>query len=86
MHAGLNPVVQAFSWTILVAGIPLAILFGPATAAGRRHGLLYALTAAYSLLSLSYEALVLALLAAFLTFWVRVEEKRAKSRPVLDRG
>ncbi len=78
--------VQAVSWTIFLCGVPLAVLTSASSAAGRRSSLLYAITAAYTLLSLSYEALVLALLAAFLLHWTKAEEKTAKSRPVLDRG
>jgi hypothetical protein len=69
-----------------VGGIPMALLTGPPTAAGRLTGLLYALTAAYSLLSLSYESLVLSVIAALLTDWLRSEEKLAKSRPSIDKG
>jgi hypothetical protein len=77
--------VQAISWTIFLCGIPVAVL-STAVPEQRSSALLYALTAAYCLLSLSYEALVLALLAAFLRYWTRAEERRAKTRPVLDGG
>jgi hypothetical protein len=78
--------VQAISWTIFLCGIPMAVLSTAAVPGQRSTALLYALTAAYCLLSLSYEALVLALLAAFLRYWTRAEERRAKTRPVLDGG
>jgi threonine/homoserine/homoserine lactone efflux protein len=70
-----------FGWVFWVS-----FLFPTLVPGQRSTALPYALTAAYCLLSLSYEALVLALLAAFLRYWTRAEERRAKTRPVLDGG
>jgi phosphatidylinositol glycan class N len=65
--------VQTTSWTILLTGIPVALLGTKPILLQRMLALFMALQSAYMLLALSYEGLLLLVLGALLCAWVHME-------------